>query len=61
MGDIGTVRWVEKVTIAGEPVEYQGVWYLKVEDGKIIEAWLISDMLTYFLAAGIVQYAPPPE
>ena len=60
MGDIGAVRWTETGMVGGQSVTYQGVWYLKVQDGKIIEGWLISDMLTYFLAAGIVQYAPPP-
>lgn len=59
-GDTGSVRWVEKGIVAGKDVEYQGAYFLKVKDGKIIEAWLISDMLTYFLAAGIVQYPPPP-
>ncbi|OGO17110.1 MAG: hypothetical protein A2Z15_03425 [Chloroflexi bacterium RBG_16_50_11] len=59
-GDIGSVRWTETGTVGGKSVTYQGAYFLKVKDGKIIEAWLISDMLTYFLAAGIVQYAPPP-
>jgi ketosteroid isomerase-like protein len=59
-GDTGSVRWTETGTIAGKPLTYQGAYFFKVKDGKIIEAWLISDMLTYFLAAGIVQYAPPP-
>ncbi len=58
MGDIGAVRWVENLNIGGQPVSYQGTYFLKIKDGKIIEAWLVSDMLTYFLAAGIVQYAP---
>ncbi len=60
MGDIGAVRWTETGTVGGESLTYQGAYFLKVKDGKIIEAWLISDMLTYFLAAGIVQYAPAP-
>jgi ketosteroid isomerase-like protein len=59
-GDIASVRWVETGTVAGKELSYQGCYFLKVKDGKIVEAWLISDMLTYFLAAGIVQYAPPP-
>jgi hypothetical protein len=59
-GDIGTVRWTETDKIGGKDVTYEGAYFLKVKDGKIIEAWLISDMLTYFLAAGIVQYAPAP-
>jgi ketosteroid isomerase-like protein len=59
-GDIGSVRWVETDKIGGQDVSYQGAYFLKVKDGKIVEAWLISDMLTYFLAAGIVQYAPAP-
>ncbi len=59
-GDIGAVRWVEHVNIGGTPVSYQGAYFLKIRDGKIVEAWLISDMLTYFLAAGIVQYVPAP-
>lgn len=59
-GDIGAVRWVETGTVGGKEVSYQGAYFLKVKEGKIVEAWLISDMLTYFLAAGIVQYAPPP-
>jgi ketosteroid isomerase-like protein len=61
IGDIGSVRWVETGTVGGKSLSYQGAYFLKVKDGKIIEAWLISDMLTYFLAAGIVQYAPPPS
>jgi ketosteroid isomerase-like protein len=60
-GDIGSVRWVETGTVGGQSLSYQGAYFLKIQDGKIVEAWLISDMLTYFLAAGIVQYAPPPE
>jgi len=59
-GDIGSVRWVETGTVGGKQVSYQGAYFLKVKDGKIVEAWLVSDMLTYFLAAGIVQYPPPP-
>jgi ketosteroid isomerase-like protein len=59
-GDIGSVRWTETDKIGGKDVVYQGAYFLKVKDGKIVEAWLVSDMLTYFLAAGIVQYAPPP-
>jgi len=57
-GDIGSVRWVETGTVGGKSVSYQGAYFLKVKNGKIVEAWLISDMLTYFLAAGIVQYTP---
>ncbi|MGD0780656.1 MAG: nuclear transport factor 2 family protein [Dehalococcoidales bacterium] len=60
-GDIGSVRWVETDKIGGKDVSYQGAYFLKVKDGKIVEAWLVSDMLTYFLAAGIVQYAPTPS
>jgi ketosteroid isomerase-like protein len=59
-GDIGSVRWVETSTVGGNSLSYQGAYFLKVKDGKIVEAWLVSDMLTYFLAAGIVQYAPAP-
>ncbi len=55
-GDIGSVRWVETGMVGGKSVSYQGAYFLKVKDGKIVEAWLISDMLTYFLAAGIVKY-----
>ncbi len=57
-GDIGSVRWVETGTVGGKSVSYQGAYFLKVKNGKIVEAWLISDMLTYFLAAGVVQYTP---
>jgi ketosteroid isomerase-like protein len=60
-GDIGSVRWVETGKVAGKDLSYQGAYFLKVKDGKIVEAWLISDMLTYFLAAGIVQYTPAPS
>ena len=60
-GDIGAVRWTETGTVGGQSLTYQGAYFLKVRDGKIVEAWLISDMLTYFLAAGIVQYPPPPS
>jgi ketosteroid isomerase-like protein len=59
-GDIASVRWVETGKVGGADVSYQGAYFLKVKDGKIIEAWLVSDMLTYFLAAGIVQYPPAP-
>ena len=59
-GDMGSVRWTETDKIAGKDVTYQGAYFLKIKDGKIIEAWLVSDMLTYFLAAGIVQYTPAP-
>jgi hypothetical protein len=59
-GDIGSVRWTETDKIGGKDVTYEGTYFLKVKDGKIIEAWLTSDMLTYFLAAGIVQYTPAP-
>jgi hypothetical protein len=59
-GDMGSVRWTETDKIGGKDVTYQGAYFLKVKDGKIIEAWLVSDMLTYFLAAGIVQYLPAP-
>ncbi len=55
-GDIASVRWVETGTVGGKQTSYQGCYFLKIKDGKIIEAWLISDMLTYFLAAGLVQY-----
>jgi hypothetical protein len=58
--DIGAVQWVEHDKIGGKDVSYQGTYFLKVKDGKITEAWLVSDMLTYFLAAGIVQYKPAP-
>ncbi|MCX7911674.1 MAG: ester cyclase, partial [Dehalococcoidales bacterium] len=58
-GDIGACRWVEKLKIGDKDVSYQGAYFLRVKNGKIVEAWLISDMLTYFLAAGIVQYATP--
>ncbi len=57
-GDIASVRWTETDKISGNDVTYQGAYFLKVKDGKIIEAWLVSDMLTYFLAAGVVQYVP---
>jgi ketosteroid isomerase-like protein len=60
-GDIGSVRWTETDKVGGKDVTYQGAYFLKIKNGKIVEAWLISDMLTYFLAAGIVQYAPPPS
>jgi hypothetical protein len=60
-GDTGSVRWVETDQIGGKSVSYQGAYFLKVKNGKITEAWLISDMLTYFLAAGIVQYTPAPS
>ena len=59
-GDIASVRWVETGKVGGKDVSYQGAYFLKVKNGKIIEAWLVSDMLTYFLAAGIVQYTPTP-
>ena len=59
-GDIGAVQWVEHDMVNGKAVSYQGTYFLKVKNGKITEAWLVSDMLTYFLAAGIVQYPPPP-
>jgi len=59
-GDTGACRWVEKLKIGDKDVEYQGTYFLEIKDDKIVEAWLISDMLTYFLAAGIVQYAPTP-
>lgn len=59
-GDTGSVRWTETGTVGGKSLTYDGAYFFKVKDGKIVEAWLISDMLTYFLAAGIVQYAPPP-
>jgi ketosteroid isomerase-like protein len=59
-GDIASVRWTETGIVGGSEVTYQGAYFLKVKDGKIIEAWLVSDMLTYFLAAGIVQYTPAP-
>jgi hypothetical protein len=55
-GDIASVRWVETDKVGDNYVSYQGCYFLKVKDGKIIEAWLISDMLTYFLAIGLVQY-----
>ena len=55
-GDIGACRWVEKLKINGKDVEYQGAYFLKIKDGKIVEAWLVSDMLTYYLASGVVQY-----
>jgi hypothetical protein len=57
-GDTASVRWTETGKVAGKDLTYQGAYFLKIKDGKIIEAWLISDMLTYFLAAGIVQYPP---
>ena len=60
MGDIASVRWVETGTVGGQTLSYQGCYFLKVKDGKIIEAWLISDMFTYFMAAGLIQWAPPP-
>jgi ketosteroid isomerase-like protein len=59
-GDTASVRWTEKGMVGGKELVYDGAYFLKVKDGKIVEAWLISDMLSYFLAAGIVQYAPPP-
>jgi ketosteroid isomerase-like protein len=59
-GDIASVRWTETGKVGGKDVTYQGAYFLKIKDGKITEAWLVSDMLTYFLAAGIVQYPPPP-
>jgi ketosteroid isomerase-like protein len=59
-GDIGAVRWTETGTVGGETLTYQGAYFLRVSNGKIVEAWLISDMLSYFLKAGIVIYAPPP-
>ncbi len=59
-GDTGSVRWTETGTVGGQSLTYQGAYFFKVKNGKITEAWLISDMLTYFLAASIVQYAPPP-
>jgi len=61
MGDIGAVRWTETGIVGGQSLTYQGMYFLKVRDGKIVEAWLVSDMLTYFLAAGIVQYPPPSQ
>lgn len=59
-GDIGSVRWVETDKVGDKYVSYQGCYFLKVKDGKIVEAWLISDMLTYFLAINLVQYTPAP-
>jgi hypothetical protein len=58
--DIASVRWVETSKVGGKDLSYQGSYFLKIKDGKIIEAWLVSDMLTYFLGAGIVQYTPAP-
>jgi ketosteroid isomerase-like protein len=57
-GDTGSVRWTETGTVGGKEVTYQGAYLLKIKDGKIVEAWLISDMLSYLLAAGVVQYSP---
>jgi ketosteroid isomerase-like protein len=59
-GDIGAVRWVETGTVGGNTLSYQGAYFLKVKDGKIIEAWLISDMFTYLMAAGYIQWTPAP-
>jgi ketosteroid isomerase-like protein len=59
-GDIGAVRWVETGIVGGSELSYQGAYFLKVKDGKIIEAWLISDMFTYFMAAGLIQWTPAP-
>ena len=60
-GDIGSVRWVETGTVGGKQVSYQGAYFLKIKDGKIVEAWLVSDMFTYFMAAGLIQWTPPPS
>lgn len=60
-GDTGSVRWIETGTVGGKELSYQGAYFLKVKDGKIIEAWLISDMFTYFMGAGLIQWAPPPS
>ena len=60
MGDFAAVRWVETGTVGGQSLSYQGAYFLKISNGKIIEAWLISDMFSYFMAAGLIQWTPPP-
>ena len=42
-GDRVAVRWTLRATHAGRPVEARGVDLLRVEDGRLAEAWVISN------------------
>lgn len=64
-GDMVAGRWVFRATYqggipgsapaaVGQPVEYEGADFLRVEDGKIVEYWLSADILQLLQQVGVI-------
>lgn len=64
-GDFAAGRWVFRATYAGgipgsseaavgQPVEYEGADFLRVEEGRIVEYWLSADILQLLQQVGVI-------
>ena len=48
------VKYEERQTVAGKPVEVQGTIFIRIENGWIVESWILVDQMGLLQQLGVV-------
>jgi predicted ester cyclase len=54
-GNVVTSRFTVAGTIYGRAVKFDGITVSRIEDGKIVEDWSVTDTLTMLRQAGVLR------